>query len=70
MISNSMFPHLESAIADRGIKISVICKRLGISERAFLNKRTGISEFTWKEVHTIQTHFFPDMSACELFSSE
>lgn len=70
MINNSMFPRLESAIADRGIKISVICKRLGISERAFLNKRTGVSEFTWKEVSTIQAHFFPDMNPSDLFSSE
>lgn len=70
MISNSMFPNLEKAIAARGIKISVICKRLGISERAFLNKRTGVSEFTWREVFTIQSHFFPDLSPSDLFSSE
>lgn len=70
MIPNPMFPNLESAINDRGIKISVICRRLGISERAFLNKRIGVSDFTWKEVYTIQSNFFPDMDFRYLFPME
>lgn len=70
MISNSMYPSLEKAIDVRGIKISVMCKRLGISERAFLNKRTGVSDFTWKEARAIHSNFFPDMDIRELFYSE
>lgn len=68
MVSNPMFPMLEEMIDRRGIKVSVICKKVGISEKSFHNKRIGRSEFTWKEIREIQTNFFPDIDKNILFS--
>ena len=63
-----VFPELVGEIAKRGIKKSAIAKRLNISERAFYNKLSGYSSFTWEEVCTINDCFFPDMKPEELFA--
>lgn len=63
-----VFPELVGEIAKRGIKKSVIAKRLNISERTFYNKLSGSTSFTWDEVRIINDCFFPDMDEKTLFS--
>lgn len=60
------YPELEGQIAARGIKKGAIAKCIGCSYRAFRNKCTGRSEFTWGEVKVMNATFFPDMSAEQL----
>ena len=63
----AVFPTLTGEIAKRGIRKTVIAKRLNISERTLYNKLTGTAPFTWEEVCTINECFFPDMEPAELF---
>ena len=53
---------LTGEIAKRGIKKTAIAKALKISLKAFNNKLTGKSGFTWNEVCTMQDTFFPDIT--------
>lgn len=64
------YPVLAGEIAKRGIKKTVIASAVNVSDRALYNKIVGTTPFTWPEVCTIQSRFFPDMSKDELFSSE
>ena len=63
-----VYPNLVGEIAKRGIKKSVIAERIGISERTLYNKLYGIAEFTWPEIRTINSCFFPDMDKDTLFA--
>lgn len=60
------YPELEGQIAARGIKRNVIAERLGCSYKAFRNKCAGRTRFTWEEVQTLQSVFFPDISKEDL----
>ena len=62
MSKNIMYPFLEGKIAERGIKKTAIADRLDITDKSFYNKMTGASAFTWEEVVTLQTCFFPDIT--------
>lgn len=64
----SVYPTLIGEIAKRGVKKSAIAKRLDISDRTLYNKLYGIADFTWSEVMSINTCFFPDMDPKELFA--
>ena len=64
------YPNLERLIAERGVKKSVISKKLGVTERALYNKMKGKAEFTWSQICGIQCTFFPDVSKEELFATE
>lgn len=63
----SVYPTLNGEIAKRGIRKSVIAKRIGISERALYNKLSGSVSFTWDEVLEINSCFFPDYNPAQLF---
>ena len=66
------YPTLNAEIARRGIKKSTIASCLGISARSLYNKLNGTAPFTWDEVCSITSRFFPDMSDSkdELFKKE
>lgn len=64
------YPNLVAEIARRGTKKSAIARRLGITERAFHNKMSGVAPFTWPEACIIQRQFFPDMDKDFLFAGE
>ena len=61
-----VFPVLERAIFDRGIKKKAIAEKLNISTKSLSNKLIGKSTFTWDEICVIQNFFFPDMTKEEL----
>ena len=61
MKRNLKYPYLEGKIAERNVSKAEIAKQLNITQRAFSNKLSGKSEFTWNEVLTMQTHFFHDV---------
>ena len=61
------FTVLSGVIAQRGVSKTKIASAIGVSYRAFHNKMTGRSSFTWDEVKTIQSRFFPDIVKDELF---
>ena len=65
---NVAYPNLTAEIAKRGIKKNAISKQLNISEKTLYNKLCGKVPFTWPEVCTINTCFFPDMEPSDLFS--
>ena len=56
----SVFPNLVSEIA--------ISSALGISNRTFYNKMSGLVPFTWPETCIIRDVFFPDMDKDDLFT--
>lgn len=58
----SEFPMLESKIAEHGYRKKEIAQGLGISERAFLGKCNGETDFKWNEVCEMQRKFFPEIS--------
>ena len=65
-----VYPNLEAEIARRGIKKKDIAEELGISYKAFSNKRLGNSPFTYDEVCMICNCFFPDLDERYLFQKE
>lgn len=60
------YPNLEAEISRNGFLKRDIAKAVGISERHFLEKLTGNTDFWWKEALRIQA-FFPNTSLTELF---
>lgn len=64
------YPTLVGEIAKRGIKKAVIARQLNISDRALYSKLAGETAFTWPEVQTINTCFFPDLDPNTLFAKE
>ena len=60
------YPVMEREIKRRGIQKQEIAGVLGLSVKALYNKMTGRTEFTWREVCTLQARFFPDMEKDEL----
>lgn len=61
MSKTIMYPFLEGKIAERGIKKHTIAERLDITDKSLYNKMSGVSAFTWEEVMTLQSCFFPDI---------
>ena len=61
------YPVLTGMIAQRAVTKSKIAEAAGMSEKAFYNKMSGRTSFTWEEVCTIQSQFFPDIEKDELF---
>lgn len=56
------YPTLEREIAGRGIKKKAIAESIGVTYKSFSNKLSGRVPFTWPEVSTIRSRFFPDMT--------
>lgn len=63
------FAYLKNLIEKRGVRRTVIARRLEISERTLRNKLEGSSPFTWEQASVIQREFFPDVEKDELFRS-
>lgn len=59
---SKMFPVLESKIVEHGYRKKEIAQKIGVSERAFINKCNGDSDFKWEEVCTLQREFFPEVT--------
>lgn len=68
MKGKTRFPVLEGKIAERGLLKKNIADTLNISQRAFSNKLNGKSDFTWREVVTMQSAYFSDVTKEELMS--
>ncbi|MEG0754395.1 MAG: hypothetical protein RR461_11215 [Angelakisella sp.] len=69
IINEVVYPKLEGKIAERGVRKCAIASSIGITPRALSNKLIGKSEFTWSQVKTIQSRFFPDISKDDLFDT-
>ena len=63
------YPNLAGAMAEREIRLRTIAEAIGITERTLRNKLTGATDFTWKEVCTIQARFFPEQTKDQLFAT-
>ena len=70
MIRAEHYPNLTKAMADREIRLRTIAESIGITDRTLRNKLTGATDFTWKEVCTIQACFFPERTKEELFATK
>lgn len=68
MESKTRFPVLEGKIAERGLLKKNIADTLNISQRALSNKLNGKSDFTWREVVTMQSAYFSDVTKEELMT--
>lgn len=44
---------LKKFLSERGVKISVLAKRIGVSYKTFYNKLSGNSEFTQTEIREL-----------------
>lgn len=64
-----LYPVLVGEMAKREIQKKTIAKSIGVCDKAFNNKLSGRTPFTWPEVRTIRHKFFPDISADILFST-
>lgn len=67
-MKNDKYQVLSALINDRGIRKSVIAKRLGISPKTLGNKIRGETGFVFDEVQIIREVFFPDVALERLFS--
>ena len=54
----------------KGLTISRLAEKIGVSEKTLRNKIHGDTDFTWPEVRTIHRLVNPNMSKDELFSKE
>lgn len=67
MARDYLFPVLEFEIMRRGLDKKQIARAIGRSQRAFMNKLNGVTDFTWNEACIIQRNFFPEISKDKLF---
>ncbi len=67
-LQKDKYPVLSDLINDRGIKKSVIAKRLGISPKTLSGKLRGKTGFVFGEAQTIREDFFPDVALERLFT--
>lgn len=65
----TVYPVLEAEMAKRNIQKQQIAKSLGISMKAFSEKRNGNLGFWWSEVLILHS-FFPDIPIEELMKKE
>lgn len=61
------YQFLAEKINERGIRKSVIARRLGIASRSLSSKICGKTRFAYDEAQIIHHDFFPDISLDELF---
>ena len=59
---------LLALINDRGIRKSVIARRLGVSPKTIYLKLRGKTGFIYEEARIIHEEFFPDIPLERLFS--
>lgn len=64
------YPVLAGKMAERGVTKKVAAEALNITPRSLKNKLTGRSEFTWNQVITLQSRFFPDVTKEALMRRE
>lgn len=67
-MTNQKYTALVRLINDRGVKKSVIAKRLGITPKTLNGKIRGDTGFIFDEAQVIRTEFFPDVPLEQLFS--
>lgn len=65
---SAVYPNLVSEMAKKGTKKKAVASALGISQRTLYNKMAGAVPFTWPEVQTIHSVFFPSVSLDVLFA--
>ncbi len=66
-MTNQKYKTLSRLIIDRGVKKSVIAKRLGISPKTLCGKIRGDTGFIFDEAKIIRDEFFPDVPLEHLF---
>lgn len=64
-----LYPILIAEMAKREIPKKVVAQSIGVCEKAFSNKLSGKTQFTWGEIKKIHQQFFPRFSIEELFST-
>ena len=64
------YPVLDQMIKSRGIRKTVIAKRVNVSEKTLQRKIVGESPIFLDEANTIQADFFPDVPMETLFSTK
>lgn len=62
-----MYTLLNEAIRNRGIRKSVIARKIGVTTNTLNNKIYGVTDFSWSECCAIQKYFFPDIDKDTLF---
>lgn len=62
------YPVLVGEMAKREVQKKELAERMGICYRALNNKLSGKVPFTWPEVCTINSAFFPDIEKDVLFA--
>lgn len=62
------YPVLVGEMAKREVPKKEMAERMGICYRALNNKLSGKVPFTWPEVCTINSAFFPDIEKDVLFA--
>lgn len=70
MVQAPYYPNLVCEMARCGIRPQYVAETIGISYRAFHNKISGDSDFTWPEVNVIQKKFFPNLTKDYLFATD
>jgi len=62
-----MLHNLKAEIARKNISRREVRTLLGISEKAFNNKLSGLNEFTFRQTLRIKNTYFPDLDLEYLF---
>ena len=65
-----MYRILRGEMVKKGLTISRLAEKIGVSEKTLRNKIHGDTDFTWPAVCTIHRLVNPNMSKDELFSKE
>lgn len=65
-----MYPNLEAEIARNRLSNAICAKACNISEKSFLNKRRGKTDFTLPEIKSLKEAFFPRCTLEYLFAEE
>ena len=65
-----MFCKLRLEMLRKGITVSFLAKKIGMSEKSLRNKLNGLTEFRWSEIKKIRDAVARGMSIEELFEQD
>lgn len=67
-----MYTLLNEAIRNRGIRKSVIARKIGVTTNTLNNKIYGVTDFSWSECCAIQRYFSLTLTRihCSRYPSE
>ena len=65
-----MYSFLRGEMYKKGVTITSLAAKIGVSEKTMRNKISGETDFTWTEALAVRKFVSPEVSMEDLFASD